>query len=97
MPEPLQVLLDDGLVRREGDRLRTTARWQSAMARAAFALQRAGAPWTDLRLPVAAALVERYPEAPDAELARLILAILPSEEEELGAVLGAASAEGAGP
>ena len=89
MPEPLETLLSDDLVRRDGDRLRTTPRWQGAMARAALRLQRGGAPWLDLRLPIAAALVERYPSASDAELAGLVEAMLPVEEEELAAVFGA--------
>ena len=78
MPEPLEVLLADGLVRREGERTRTTPRWQGAMARAALALQRTGAPWRDLRLPIAAAL------------AGLIEAMVPVEEAELAAAWGGA-------
>lgn len=90
MPDPgstLEPLIEDGLLRREGDRLRTTARWQAALARAAFSLQRAGAPWRDLRLPIAAALAERYAELPDDELAQLVEALLPVEEAELPPVL----------
>lgn len=82
MPDPLERLLAEGLVRREGPQLRTTARWQAAMARAALALQRAGAP-VDLRLPIAAALLERLPAATDEELAALVEAMLPIEETEL--------------
>jgi hypothetical protein len=89
MPEPLETLLSHDLLRRDGDRLRTTPRWQGAMARAALRLQRGGAPWRDLRLPIAAALLERYPEASDAELAGLVEAMLPVEEAELAPVLGA--------
>jgi hypothetical protein len=89
MPDPLERLLEDGLVRREGDRTRTTPRWQAAMARAALGLQRQGAPWRDLRLPVVVALVERYPDASDEEIAALVEALLPVEEAELAPVLGA--------
>lgn len=92
MRDPLDVLLSDGLIRREGDRTRTTPRWQAAMARAAFRLQHAGAPWQDLRLPVAAALLERYPEATDDDLAALVEAMVPVEEGELRAAWGDAPA-----
>ncbi len=95
MREPLERLLAEGLVRREGERVRTTARWQAAMARAALALQRAGAPM-DLRLPVVAALVERLPEAADDELTALVEVMLPIEEAELAPLRGQASAD-AGP
>jgi len=83
MPDSLDRLVEDGLLRREGDRARTTARWQAALARAALRLQRAGAPWKDLRLPIAAALLERYAEASDEELAALVEAMVPVEEAEL--------------
>lgn len=92
MPDPVEVLLRDGLLRREADRMRTTPRWQAAMARAALVLQRAGAPLEDLRLPIASALVERYPSASDAELAALVEVMLPVEEAELAPLLGAAPA-----
>ncbi len=89
MRDPLDVLLGDGLVRRDGDRARTTPRWQAAMARAALRLQRGGAPWTDLRLPIVAALVEQYPDASDEEVAALVEAVMPIEEAELAAAWGA--------
>jgi hypothetical protein len=91
---PLAQLIADGLVRREGQRCRTTARWQAALARAALGLQRAGAPWGGLRLPVAAALAERYPGLGDDALADLVEAMLPVEEAELAAVLPPAAAAG---
>jgi hypothetical protein len=91
MPEPLERLIADGLLRREGDRTRTTVRWQAAMARAALGLQREGAPWRDVRLPVVVALVERYPEASDDEIADLVEALLPVEELELAPLSGASS------
>ncbi len=85
MPEddPLARLLEDGFVRREGDALRTTARWQAAMARAAFGLSRSGARWQDLRLPIAAAIVQHYRDLADAEIATMVEAMLPVEEKEL--------------
>ncbi len=91
MPDPVEVLVADGLLRREADRLRTTPRWQAAMARAALGLQRAAAPW-DLRLPIAAALLEQYPRAADATLAGLVGSMLPVEEGELAAAWGGAPA-----
>jgi hypothetical protein len=92
MRDPAEQLLEDGLTQREGGRTRTTPRWQAAMARAAIALQRAQAPWQDLRLPIAAALLERYPGATDEELAALVEAMLPVEEAELAAAWGGARA-----
>ncbi len=88
MRDPREVLQSDGLIRREGDRLRTTPRWQAAMARAALRLQRTRAPWTDLRLPIVAALLERYPDAPDDDLAALVEVMTPVEEAELAAAWG---------
>jgi hypothetical protein len=82
-PDALSRLLDDGFLRREGDRLRTTARWQAAMARAASALLRSGAPSTDLRLPIAAALVAHYGDLADDDVATMVEAVLPIEEREL--------------
>jgi hypothetical protein len=92
MPDALERLLSEGLVRREGGQTRTTARWQAGMARAALLLQRTGAP-TDLRLPIAAALLERFPEAADEDLAALVEAMLPIEEAELAPVWGRAAAD----
>lgn len=95
MPEPLDRLVAAGLVRREGERTRTTARWQAAMARAALLLQRAGAPM-DLRLPVVAALLERFPDEPEEPLAALVEAMLPIEEAELAPLWGAVPSGAAG-
>ncbi|GEJ58404.1 hypothetical protein [Anaeromyxobacter diazotrophicus] len=91
-PAALERLVEDGLLQRGPRRLRTSPRWQAAMARAALALQRAGAPWADLRLPIAAALVERYPGLEDAALAPLVEAMLAVEQSELPAVAGGAGA-----
>jgi hypothetical protein len=90
MPEldPLGRLEADGLLRRDGVRWRTTPRWQAGVARAALALQRAGAPWRDLRLPLAWALAEWYPAASDEELAGLVEAVLPVEEAGLAPAPG---------
>jgi hypothetical protein len=86
--DPLVALEADGLLRREGDRFRTTRRWQSAMARAAFRLVGAGIDGDDLRVPVAAALVEIYGiDASEEHIAELVEAMLPIEERELDPVL----------
>jgi hypothetical protein len=85
--DPLAALEAEGLLRREGDRLRTTRRWQSAMARAAPRLVGAGIDGDDLRVPVASALVELYGiDAPEEHIAELVEAILPIEERELDPV-----------
>lgn len=91
-PVALERLVEDGLLQRGPQRLRTSPRWQAAMARAALALQRAGAPWGDLRLPIAAALVERYPGLGDAALAPLVEAMLAVEQAELPLVAGGGAA-----
>jgi hypothetical protein len=91
MPDPLERLLDEGLVRREGERLRTTQRWQAAMARAAITLQSAGAPWKNLKLPVVSAMIDRFPEATDDEVADLVEAMLAVEEAELAPLFGGSS------
>jgi hypothetical protein len=91
MPErawPVDVLLGDGFLVREGGRLRTTPRWQAALARAALTLQRSGEPWRDLRLPVIMAMAHRYGERPDEELAALVEAMLPIEEAALPPLFG---------
>jgi len=73
----------DGLVRTAPGGARTTSRWQAAMARAAFRLYGSKAPWQDLRLPIAAALVEVCGDLTDVELADLVEAMLPIEKREL--------------
>jgi hypothetical protein len=93
-PAALERLVEDGLLQRDPQRLRTSPRWQAAMARAALALQRAGAPWTDLRLPIAAALLERYPDLGDADLAPLVEAMFAVEEAEQPPLLGGAAPDG---
>jgi hypothetical protein len=90
MPEPgaVERLIEDGYLRHEAARLRTTARWQAALARAAFLLQRADAPWSDLRLPIAAALAEPYQALDDDALAALVEVMLSVEQAELAPMLG---------
>jgi hypothetical protein len=73
----------DGLVRSGPDGARTTIRWQAAMARAAVRLHRSDAPWQDLRLPIAVALLETCEGLADDELAELVEAMLPLEQREL--------------
>jgi hypothetical protein len=73
----------DGLVRPGPDGARTTTRWQAAMARAAVRLYRSDAPWRDLRLPIALALLETCEDLPDDELAEFVEAMLPIEQREL--------------
>jgi hypothetical protein len=77
-------LIGDGLLRREGEAVRTTRRWQGAMSRAALRLLRQGQDGDDLRVPVAGALVEIYGgEVADAELARLVQVMSAIEAREL--------------
>jgi hypothetical protein len=87
MPEgdPLARLAADGLLQDGGpDGPRPTPRWRAAMARSALRLQRSGAPWRDLRLPIASALVELYPDLEDEEIARAVEAMLPIARRGLG-------------
>ena len=81
----LRRLQADGLAARDGGVLRTTRKWQSAMARAALRLYEAGDPGHDLRVPIVSALVEIYGVSlDDEELATLVHAILPVEAHALG-------------
>jgi hypothetical protein len=88
-PSPaLRRLIDDGLVRIvDGGAPRTTARFQAAMARAAFRLFRAEGPGGDdfdLRVPLASALLEIYgATASDEEISTFLAALLPIEAAEL--------------
>ncbi len=85
MPDPalLARLEADGLVLVEGGAARTSRRFQAALARAASRLQAAGAPF-DLRLPIAAALLELDGALDDEEIARRVEALLPIEAAALG-------------
>jgi hypothetical protein len=81
----LRRLQADGLAARDGDVLRTTRKWQSAMAPAALRLYEAGDPGHDLRVPIVSALLEIYGACvDDEELAALAHAILPVEAHSLG-------------
>jgi len=82
---PVNRLERDGLAAREGDVLRTTRKWQRAMARAALHLYEAGDPGEDLRVPIVSALLELYGDrVEDEELAGLVEAMLPIELRALG-------------
>jgi len=89
--QALKRLAADGFLRSEGGRTRTAPRWQAAMARAAARLKQEAAPWRDLRLPIAAALLESYPAVDDEFLVSLVEAMTHVEESELAAVLGPGS------
>jgi hypothetical protein len=81
----LLKLVSDGLVVRDGEVFRTTRKWQGAMARAALHLYESGDPGQDLRVPIAHAMVELYPDEMEHEaLADLIEAMLPIEVGALG-------------
>jgi hypothetical protein len=77
-------LIADGLLRQADADLRTTRRWQGAMARAALRLVQIGTDGDDLRVPIAAALIEIYGDTLDDEaVADAIAIILPIELAEL--------------
>lgn len=82
-------LLREGLVRRDVGGLRTAPRWHGAMMRAALRLLDAGDPGEDLRVPVAAALLELLPDASDAEVAAMAAVLLPLEAAEAGMAMDA--------
>ncbi|MBI2395376.1 MAG: hypothetical protein HYV09_37750 [Deltaproteobacteria bacterium] len=73
----------DGLLHRVDGRLRTTRRWQGAMMRAALrlnGLNEGSDEGADLRVPVAAALVEVYGvDTSDDTLVELIAILTPLE------------------
>ncbi len=86
MPEPDREILErleaDGLVRQEPGGARATRRWQGAMARAALELYHRDAPWKDLRLPIAVALVELYGDLPDDQIVRYVETLLPIQAQD---------------
>jgi hypothetical protein len=91
MPDPTNAATavrrveEDGLAARVGGVLRTTRKWQRAMARAALHLYERRDPGDDLRIPIASALLELYgDQAEDEELAALVEAMLPIELRALG-------------
>jgi hypothetical protein len=82
-------LLADGLLLSAESGLRSTRRWQAAMARAALRLIRAGLDGDDLRVPIATALIELYgDELDDRAIADAVEIMLPIEMAELAQVLG---------
>jgi hypothetical protein len=81
--EWIDRLIADGLVRRDGDGVRATRRWQGAMARAALRLLDRADDRGDLRVPIASALVELYGELDDDAIAEAVRAMLPIELAEL--------------
>jgi hypothetical protein len=83
----LDQLVEDGLLKRVGERYRTTRRWQSAMSRAAIRLAQrdddGSSNSDDLRVPIALALLDFYGDAADDELVALVEALTPIEAAEL--------------
>jgi hypothetical protein len=81
----LKRLEADGLAARHQSELKATRRWHAAMARAAMRLYEARDPGADLRVPIAAALLDIYGTAVgDDDLADLVEAMLPIEARSLG-------------
>jgi hypothetical protein len=83
----LEALRAADLVAVDAGRVRTTRRWQAAMARAAARLLLDGAPF-DLRLPVAGALVELV-QVDDETLVRYVEAMVAVESGALRPAPGA--------
>ena len=77
--EILAALEAEGLVSRDDAGVKPTRRWRAAMARAARRLALEHAPWKDLRLPIAVALVELRSNLSDQGIARRVEALLPLE------------------
>lgn len=67
----LQRLTDGGWLTRDGDVARPTRRWRAAMMRAAARLVGTDAP-DDLRIPVALAMIEAFP---DEDVTPLVIAM----------------------
>ena len=85
--DALEQLVADGLLERRGAQLRTTRRWQSAMARAAFRLLCEQGDGEDLRVPIVVALVELYGDTvPSDRLVMFVDALLTIECRELDPV-----------
>jgi hypothetical protein len=81
----LDELVRDGVLTREGGRVRTSRRWQGAMARAALELHETGADF-DLRRPIAIALalISLLGDGrDDRELARYVAALVAIECDSL--------------
>lgn len=91
----LARLMGDGVLRRDGERLRTARRFQRAMTRAVLHVFGQGDPGEDLRVPIAFALLEIYgDDCTDEELAELVEIVVPVETAELAG--GAAATVSAG-
>jgi hypothetical protein len=82
-----QRLERDGLVERLPYGLRTTKLWHAALARAAFRLFRRGHELDDFRVPIAEALLERYPELDIHELANAVRVMYPLAVAEMSALV----------
>ena len=82
-----EELVAAGVLVRGQHGLASTRRFQAAMARAAARLYATGAPWQDLRLPIAMALAEAV-AADDATLVRYVEVMLGVETAALRRVLG---------
>ncbi len=79
-------LLDDGLLVMRDSNLRTTRRWQGAVARVVLQLLEDRAPGDDLRVPIAAALIQLYGDVLDNDsLVNATAIMLRVELEELAA------------
>jgi hypothetical protein len=79
-----QKLQRDGLIEERAGQWRTTSRWMGAMSRSALSLLTRGERGSDLRVPIALALVDVYgEEASEDELAALVEVMLPIEHREL--------------
>ncbi|HVL87053.1 MAG TPA: hypothetical protein VM681_03455 [Candidatus Thermoplasmatota archaeon] len=80
----LARLCEDGILRREGARFRTTRRWQAAMMRSAARLVARGERDGDLRFPVAEALLELYGDAlSESDFVDAVVAMTVVENAEL--------------
>jgi len=95
MPDPSEAALvrlkADGLLAVRDGRVRTTRRWQSAMARAASRLFEAGDAGEDLRVPIASALLELYGDSlGEDEVVGMLAVMMPIEHQELRPKLASA-------
>jgi hypothetical protein len=80
----VERLVGDGFLKKTPEGLRTTRRWQAAMMRASAKLMGDPNALTDLRLPVAMAVVEAYGrELPDDAIVRLVEIVSLIEAREL--------------
>lgn len=82
-PEALATLEAQGLIHWTGASYRPTRRFRGAMMRAALALMESDDDGSDLRIPIATALIDVLgAELGDAEIARLVAAMLPLKAAE---------------